>query len=268
MQHAWLNGEWVHSEDPKIPSQEEGYGLFETICVRRGKLRLWDKHWQRMTGSAQTLEVPLERSSKEIRCAAKALIQKNKLYNGAVKLICHRDSDEWAIITREQCYTPEQYKRGFKVRIHPETRCLNTEKYGHKRINHTGPRIARKEAYALGFDETFFINESGYLCEGSYSNLFLVKGGALFTPERSCGLLPGIARGEVINWATERGISIQEGTYTLDTLAQCDEVFITNALAGAMPIASIEIATEASTGEIAFDLKHARITMELVQYFA
>jgi len=265
MQYAWLNGEWVSSSEEKIPSQSEGHGLFETVCVRKGSLRFWDKHWSRMTKSAQTLEMSLGQDSKDILRASKELIRKNRLRDGAIKLICHHKEagNEWAIITREQCYSPEQYEKGFRIRIHPNARCLNKEKYGHKRIDHTGPRVARKEAYSLGFDETLFINKSGYLCEGSYSNVFFVKEGELFTPAPNCGLLPGIARGEVLRWATERGIPTHEGQYTLEDLSQCDEVLITNALAGAMPVASIELSCE----EIAFDLKRAFVTMELVKHF-
>ena len=266
MQYAWLNGKWVSTNEDSIPSQDEGHGLFETICVRKGLLRFWDKHWARMTKSAQMLDIELGRTSKEILEPSRALIKKNKLYNGAIKLICHdkKPVNEWAIITREQSYLPEQYQKGFKIRLHPEARCLNKEKYGHKRINHTGPRIARKEAYTLGFDETLFVNESGFLCEGSYSNLFFSKGGELFTPAQSCGLLPGIARGEVLRWATERGIPTHEGQFTLEDLIQGDEVFVTNALAGAMPVALLET----SDSEIAFDLKRAFISMELVKYFS
>lgn len=266
MLYAWLNGTWINADDDRIPSQDEGHGLFETVCVRNGKLRFWEKHWARMTKSAHVLNISLKRDPEELKRASKELILKNKLREGAVKLICHQTdaNNEWAIITREQHYTSEHYQRGFKVRIHPHARCLDYVKYGHKRINHVGPRIAKKEAQALGFNEALFINEAGHLCEGSYSNLFFVKEGELFTPSLTCGLLPGIARSVVIEWAKERGITVHEGQYTLKTLLASDEVFVTNALAGAMPIASIET----PEGEIAFDLTQAFVTMELVKYFA
>ncbi len=45
-----------------------------------------------------------------------------------------------------------------------------------------------------GCREVLFFNERDELCEGSYTNVFIEKGGHMFTPPLSCGLLPGILR--------------------------------------------------------------------------
>ena len=45
-----------------------------------------------------------------------------------------------------------------------------------------------------GADEVIFFNADERLCEGSFTSLFIEKGGALLTPKLSCGLLPGVLR--------------------------------------------------------------------------
>jgi para-aminobenzoate synthetase/4-amino-4-deoxychorismate lyase len=51
---------------------------------------------------------------------------------------------------------------------------------------------------ASGAFEVLFRDESGYLTEGSFTSLFVERGGKLLTPPLSRGLLPGILRERLI----------------------------------------------------------------------
>ncbi|MDQ5920031.1 MAG: Branched-chain-amino-acid aminotransferase [Pseudomonadota bacterium] len=87
--------------------------------------------------------------------------------------------------------------------------------------------FARKEANDNGFDEAIFLNESGYVCEGSAENLFMVRDGVLITPSQSDDILEGITRRTIIELARDLGISVVERTIDRSELYVADEVFLT-----------------------------------------
>ncbi|MDX2266334.1 MAG: aminodeoxychorismate synthase component I [Hyphomicrobiales bacterium] len=79
----------------------------------------------------------------------------------------------------------------------------------------------------LGVDEAVFLNERGELTEGSFTNLFIEKGGRLLTPARSCGLLGGVLRAELL----DRRLAC-EAVLTLRDLADADAIWLGNSVRG------------------------------------
>jgi branched-subunit amino acid aminotransferase/4-amino-4-deoxychorismate lyase len=84
------------------------------------------------------------------------------------------------------------------------------------------------------------LNEKGFLAEGSISNIFLVKGGALVTPSLESGILPGITRAAVLKLAESGGLKIEERQVSYEELKQAEEAFFTNSVLEVMPIAQFE----------------------------
>ena len=78
-------------------------------------------------------------------------------------------------------------------------------------------------------DEVIFLNSKGEVCEGSFTSLFIEKDGELFTPDLSCGLLPGILRDVLLE--TEQA---REAKLTLTDIVQADSIFVGNSLRGLM----------------------------------
>jgi branched-subunit amino acid aminotransferase/4-amino-4-deoxychorismate lyase len=99
--------------------------------------------------------------------------------------------------------------------------------------------LALAEGRSRGADEVFFLNSQGRLAEGAITNLFLVSGGVVQTPDVSCGLLPGITRLAVLELCRDEGVPAAVGVYGEDALAAAAEVFCTNSLRGVMAVSSI-----------------------------
>jgi para-aminobenzoate synthetase/4-amino-4-deoxychorismate lyase len=104
---------------------------------------------------------------------------------------------------------------------------------GDWRLRHkTSDRSFHEEAFALaetaGAGEALFLRDDGLVTEGSFTNLFVARGGKLLTPPASLGLLPGVKRRALI----EAG-EAEEAELTPDDLAQ--GFFIGNALRDLMP---------------------------------
>lgn len=106
-------------------------------------------------------------------------------------------------------------------------------------------------AALTGCQEALFVNERGELTEGSFTTLFLRKGGRLLTPPLACGLLPGTLRAELLS----RG-EAEEGVLRPEDLAQAEELWLGNSVRGLIraepavapsPAGATESAKEAAT---------------------
>ncbi len=103
---------------------------------------------------------------------------------------------------------------------------------GYKSFNYWSNELAYSEAINNGFDEAIFLNEFNEITEGSRHNIFWVRDGVLFTPQPDCGLLPGIAREQIIAMAGEQGIKVVQGRFQQADLQTAEEVFISNSVRG------------------------------------
>ena len=99
---------------------------------------------------------------------------------------------------------------------------------------------AYQKAAARGYDEALLVNAKGHVLEASRANLFIARANILLTPPLSCGCLDGITRGRVIQEAVQQGIAVREENLTVRDIINSDGAFVTNALIGLMPLASID----------------------------
>ncbi len=83
-----------------------------------------------------------------------------------------------------------------------------------------------------GFFDVIFLNENGYITEGTITNIFLRKEGKWFTPSIDCGILPGVFR-ESFKLKLQ---DIEERKLTISDLESADEVILTNSLRGAVSV--------------------------------
>lgn len=82
-------------------------------------------------------------------------------------------------------------------------------------------------AERVGSDEVVYANERGELTEGSFTTIFVERGGELLTPVLSAGLLPGTLRAELLAHGRAR-----EAALTLADLAGADAIYLGNSVRG------------------------------------
>lgn len=95
--------------------------------------------------------------------------------------------------------------------------------------------LLRQEAVAAGAGETILIRE-GMVTEGSASNVFVVRNGALSTPPKSPKILAGITRDVVVELAGGCGLSCQETEVPEDALRTADEIWVTSSTLEISPV--------------------------------
>tara|TARA_B100000029_G_scaffold119241_2_gene112535 strand:+ start:53714 stop:54529 length:816 start_codon:yes stop_codon:yes gene_type:complete len=110
----------------------------------------------------------------------------------------------------------------------------------HKTNNYLLNSIERKNALEKGFDEALYLNTNNFVSETTSGNIFWVKGSTIFTPDLSCGMLPGISRALLIETCQDQGIKVEEGSYELGSILFPEAVFVTNSSKGLTEVTNID----------------------------
>ena len=95
-------------------------------------------------------------------------------------------------------------------------------------------------AGAAADEQVLITDETGEILETDKANVFAVIDGVLLTPPADGRLLPGTTRAAIMRAARDHGIRVGQKPLTLDELADASEVFVTNAVAGVLPVAAID----------------------------
>jgi branched-chain amino acid aminotransferase len=94
------------------------------------------------------------------------------------------------------------------------------------------------EAEDAGADNAVLLDRDGLVTEGPGFNVFMVKDGAVVSPDR--GALEGITRQTVFDLCDALGIPWRIGRITADELRDADEIFTSTTAGGVMPASRID----------------------------
>lgn len=119
-------------------------------------------------------------------------------------------------------------------------------------------------AKSLGAGEALLGNLSANVCEGTGSNVFVVREGAVTTSPLSSGCLAGITRGLVLEWCADAGIPVAEEEIPLDAVSEVDEVFLTSSTRDVHPVRTLLDETGATT----WDRGPGPVTARIAAVFA
>lgn len=100
--------------------------------------------------------------------------------------------------------------------------------------------LAKQDAIDSGYDDCVFLDAQGHVCELSAANIFIVRDGALITPDTTNDLLEGINRRSIIEIARDNGITVVERAVDLTELYIADEAFAIGTSAFLAPIIEVD----------------------------
>jgi branched-chain amino acid aminotransferase len=106
--------------------------------------------------------------------------------------------------------------------------------------NYLNSQLIRMEAAINGYDEGIALDVNGTLSEGSGENLFVVRGGVLYTTPLTSAVLNGITRSSILTLAKDLGIPVVEQTLPRELLYVCDEAFFTGTAVEVTHIRSVD----------------------------
>lgn len=99
---------------------------------------------------------------------------------------------------------------------------------------------ALAEAKRRGFDNCAMLDADGHVAEFANANLFLVKGGTVFTPAPNGTFLAGITRARVIGLLRGAGMEVVEAQLSYEDVARADELFSTGNYSKVVPITRVD----------------------------
>ncbi|RLB71495.1 MAG: hypothetical protein DRH03_05810 [Deltaproteobacteria bacterium] len=261
----YINNRFVQEDQATISPLDTGFlfgdGLFETVRSDDAHPFLLDEHLVRLRQSLQTLAIPEPQNLKQSPDIITELLNKNQLNQVAsvIKIVVSRGysgpgspdkTPPPTFLIKTSKLDLESIKRrhqGMRALILPWRRDQNHPLTTVKSLNYLENRYALRKAQESGFDEGIFLNQSGELCEGSFSNLFLIRDDSLLTPSLTSGLLPGITRNFILQTAKHLHLDCRETSLVMEDLKRCDGAFLTSSL--------MEIAPLLEIGKYKFDLK-------------
>lgn len=225
------------------------------------------EHYERLAISAKILMMKLPHTTEELSAITAELVLRNRFEQNIYIRPCifksaedvgvrlHGVPESFAIIPIP--YTPYfDASQGLKAGVSSWRRADDSAAPPRAKITglYVNSALAKSEAAANGFDEAIMLSHDGHVAEGSAENLFMVKNGALYTPDPSQNILEGCTRRCIIEIAkTQFGLDVVERSIDRSELYGADEIFFTGTAAGVVHVSSVDrrIVGDGSIGPIA-----------------
>ncbi len=235
-------------------SWQYGDGLFETIAVRDGEPRLLDWHLERLETGCRRLGVgPVE--EKRLQAAIAAALRQAQSMDGfaTMKLIVTAGSGPrgyrrppsaeagvYAGVFPARPLPAGCYRDGVEVRRSSMRLAEQPALAGIKSLNRLEQVLARREWDSAEIFEGLTMDTSGRLICGTMSNVFLVDGNRVSTPDLSRAGVNGIMRRKVLETLSVLGTDVAVVDVGARDVDRCPEMFLTNSQFGVVPIAVLD----------------------------
>ncbi|WP_263379044.1 branched-chain amino acid transaminase [Granulicella paludicola] len=258
--NIWHNGSLIPWEQANIHVMSHvihyGSSVFEGIrCYQQGEgagvFRL-PEHMQRLIHSAKIYRMPLPYTVEQLNKAVTDVIEANGVTPCYIRPIAFRGYGEIGVNPTKSPvevyvanfpwgkYVPGNEGADVCIsswnRLAPNT-MPSLAKAG---ANYMNSQLIRMEADVNGYSEGIALDVNGYLSEGSGENLFLVRGGTLYTSPLANSVLNGITRDSILKLARELGIPVVEQALPREMLYICDEAFFTGTAAEVTHLRSVD----------------------------
>jgi branched-chain amino acid aminotransferase len=258
--NIWHNGQLIPWEKANIHVMSHvvhyGSSIFEGIrCYKQpdgASIFRLNEHMQRFIQSGKIYRMPLAYTLDQLNAAVIDVVEANGVAPCYIRPVAFRGYGEIGV-NGLKCPT-EVYVANFPWgnflhgneganvcvsswnRLAPNT-MPSLAKAG---ANYMNSQLIRMEASINGYDEGIALDVNGYLSEGSGENLFIIRGGTLYTSPLANSVLNGITRDSILVLARQMGIPVVEQALPRELLYVCDEAFFTGTAAEVTHLRSVD----------------------------
>lgn len=253
----WFDGQLVAWRDAKVHllthALHYASSVFEGERAYDGEIFKLTEHTERLIFSAKTLDFDIPYTVAEIDQACRETVAANNLSDCYVRPIAWRGSEQMGVSAQQSkihlavaawnwgSYFPiEQRLKGIRIthaqyrRPDPACAPAKAKAAGLYMIC----TIEKHRAERAGYSDALMLDYRGRVAECTGANVFLIKDGAIHTPDPDC-FLDGITRRTVISLAKARGIEVIERIIMPEELGSFTECFITGTAAEITPVSEI-----------------------------
>lgn len=251
---AYIDGQYTPESSATVSIFDRGFlfadAVYEVSAVVQGRLIDNDRHLERLESSLGKIGINPTYARAEIAEIQRNLINKNELVEGVVYIQVSRGAADrdfaypsGAMATLVK-FTQEKtivnarnINEGISIKVVPEIRWQRRDI---KTVGLLAQSMAKQTALEDGQQDAW-MEEDGFLTEGSSSNIFIVaKNGHLVTRDLSNKILAGITRRAVLELAREQGLDIEERPISVEEVFSAEEAFSTSASTLILPVCQID----------------------------
>jgi D-alanine transaminase len=251
---TYIDGKYLNYEDSKIHVNDRGYhfgdAVYEVIVFNKNIFYDFDGHIQRLFKSLKSLEIKFSLSESSLKIIINNLIRLNKANIGSVYIQVSR-----GVAERSHSFHGLNIKPILTIIVSKKSNIennlngvkaitLNDNRWSRPDIKTTQllPNVLAKTlANKNNAYESIFIDDEGFVTEGSSSNIWVLnKENQLITRNLDGKILSGITRNSISLFAKKNNIKVVEKKFTKIELYNAKEVFLTSASSFIMPIVQID----------------------------
>ena len=252
---SYVDGNYYNYADSKVHINDRGYhfgdAVYEVILFNEGVFYDFDAHINRLFNSLRSIEIEFSFTKKTIELIVKNLIRLNRVTFGSVYIQVSRGVAErnhtydnlkvkpvLTIITSKKHNTTNAIIKGVKAITVRDNRWSRPDiKTTQLLPNVLAKTIANKQ----GAYESIFIDEEGYVTEGSSSNIWIINNkNEIITRNIDGKILSGITRKTVAEFAKLNDLKVLEKKFSKEDMFNAKEVFLTSASSFVTPINEID----------------------------
>ncbi|MDF9798245.1 branched-chain amino acid aminotransferase [Catalinimonas alkaloidigena] len=235
-------------------SVQGGDAVWEGLRVYKNKIFCLDRHLNRLQDSAKALLFDNVPSNESIKQAIFQTLEANGMKDDThIRLTLTRgekvtsgmdprvNQDGCCLIVLAE-WKPPVYDNEKGIRVITSGIARNSPKHLDSKIHHNNLLnniLAKIQANVAGADAAIMLDAYGFVSELNDTNLFMVKGGKLYTPHADA-CLHGITRGLTIEIGRSLGIEVIEKNLSLTEFYTADEVFATGTMGEMTPVSEMD----------------------------
>jgi len=242
-----------------------GDGLFRTLLVWDGQCRDWPWQYARLQSDANRLglDLPtrdlLEAEARQLthdqaRAVLKILLWRTATERGYAPST--HNSERLLMISEAPVYSAANWVSGIVALRSPVTLGTQPALAGVKHLNRLEQVLASRD-WPDTVSEALMADASGQVICGTRSNLFWVERTKVFTPPLDENGVRGAMRSRILDVCHRQGVDCAEAHVSWSTLAEADEVFVTNSLIGLWPVRALDARTWPAPGPLSQRLQAA-----------
>jgi D-alanine transaminase len=269
---SYIDGNYYDYYDSKIHINDRGYhfgdAVYEVILYNQGVFYDFDDHINRLFRSLHSIDIQFSITKKTIELIVKNLIRLNKISFGSVYIQVSR-----GIADRNHTFNNLNIKPILTIITSKKHNNINNDIIGVKAITVRDNRwarpdikttqllpnvLAKTKANKQGAYESIFIDDEGYVTEGSSSNIWIInKDNEIITRSIDGKILSGITRKTIAKFSKLNDLTVIENKFSKDEMLNAKEVFLTSASSFVTPITEIDNVkiNKGVVGEMSIKLK-------------
>ena len=252
---SYVDGNYYNHADSKIHINDRGYhfgdAVYEVILFNEGVFYDFDAHINRLFNSLKSIEIEFSFTKKTIELIVKNLIRLNRVTFGSVYIQVSR-----GIAERNHTYDNLKIKPVLTIitskkhnTTNADIKCVKAVTIRDNRWSRPDIKttqllpnvLAKTMANKEGAYESIFIDDKGYVTEGSSSNIWIINyKNEIITRNIDGKILSGITRKTVAEFAKLNDLKVIEKKFSKEDMIKAKEVFLTSASSFVTPINEID----------------------------